>query len=168
MPEDTVYLVFEEDVRWWRPSQDSNSADEYERETKTRWMHPKDKPVSLPPPQKGSEDDKGRAKGGGKKGKPAREQSEWHGGVDRGHASVDDGPDWGLKREVADAIRIANFAHRNNLGHIMNMCWVAQGGPWTPTNGTMFMILSKTGAGHMSSAMQSLPPGHIDLEWKMA
>ena len=60
-------MVFEEDFRWWRPSQDPDSDDEYERETLPPWKHTKDKPVSLPPPQKGSEDDKGGAKGGGKK-----------------------------------------------------------------------------------------------------
>ena len=30
----------------------------------------------------------------------------------------------------------------------------------------MFMMVSKTGAQRLSSAMQSLPPGHIDLKWK--
>ena len=86
--------------------------------------------------------------------------------MERGDATPFEGPNWGLKQEVADAIRIANFAHRHNVGHLMNLCWVAQGPPETPTNGTMFMMVSKTGARHLSSAMQSLPPGHIDLVWK--
>ena len=165
MPEDTLYLVFEEDVRWWRPSQDSNSADEYERETKTRWMHPKDKPVSLPPPQRGSEDAEGAAKGGGKRGHTRRESSEVHAGVQRGHASPDLGAACGLMREVADATRIANFANPGHLGHMMNMCWVAQGSPYMPTNGTMFMIVSKIGARPLSIGMRSMA-GHIDLMWK--
>ena len=165
MPADTLYLVFEEDFRWWRPSEDPDSADEYDRKTKPPWKTLKEKTVSLPPPAKGGKDGKGAGKKGGK-GKTRRAESEWHEGIERGFASPYEGLDWGLKPEVADAIRIANFAHRHGVGHLMNMCWVAQGHPWTPTNGTMFMMVSKTGAGHLSSAMQSLPPGHIDLVWK--
>ena len=67
--------------------------------------------------------------GKGGKGKTRRAQSEWHAGVERGDATPWEGPNWGLKQEVADAIRIANFAHRHDVGHVMNLCWVAQGGP---------------------------------------
>ena len=132
MPADTLYLVFEEDFRWWRPSRDANSDDECERETKRRRKHPKDKPVSLPPPQKGSGDARCSAQGGGQRRHTRQEWSEWHAGVPPGHASPELGVDWGLKREVADAIRIANFAHRHHLGHMMNMSWVAQGRPASP------------------------------------
>ena len=165
MPEDTLYMVFEEDFRWWRPGFDPDEADDYGRKTKPTWKTPKEKPVSLPPPAKGGEEGKGKGKKG-EKGKTPRAQSEWHGGVERGTADPGYGPDWGLRQEVADAIRIANFAHRQGVGHLMNMCWVAQGHQWTPTNGTMLMMVSKTGARALSSAMQSLPPGHIDLVWK--
>ena len=68
MPEDTLYLVFEEDFRWWRPSEDPDSADEYERRSKPPWKTQKEKPVSLPPPAKGGEE----GKGAGKKGETER------------------------------------------------------------------------------------------------
>ena len=67
---------------------------------------------------------------------------------------------------MADSIRIANFAHRQGLGNLMNMCWVAQGRADVPTNGTMFMCLNKRGAYALQSAMADLDSGHIDLVWK--
>ena len=43
MPADTLYLVFEEDFRWWKPSEDPDSADEYDRKTKPPWKTLKEK-----------------------------------------------------------------------------------------------------------------------------
>ena len=68
MPADTLYLVFEEDFRWWPPGEDPDSADEYDRKTKPPWKTRKEKPVRLPPPAKGDKD----VKGAGKKGEKAR------------------------------------------------------------------------------------------------
>ena len=116
LPDDTLFLVFEEDFRWWPEETDPDSADEYDRDTQPPLKKEKGGRMSLPPSSRGTpvEEATGAKGEGGKRKKTPKAFSEWHEGRERGDCGPQFGMNWGLKQEVADAIRIANYAHRKN------------------------------------------------------
>ena len=170
LPDDILFLVMEEDFRWWPDHDDPDSADEYDLLAATVAQTAKARKVR-PPSARGSKPptgDEPTAFSQGGKAPPAKKAtSEWHAGSYRGSLSASRGEDWGLKQEVADTIRICTFAHRKGMGDFMNLCWVGDGKKgWVPHHGAMFMALSKRGAQKVAAAMDSLHAGHIDIVWK--
>ena len=77
-------------------------------------------------------------------------------------------PDHGLKQNVADLVRIANFAHRQNMGGLVWFGWCPpQSGKkvsWL-AKGSHGLMMSKHGAYVVRKAMHAgeIKRGHIDL-----
>ena len=119
LPLDTLFMVFEEDYRFFPDGQDIDNADDYRvrmvkllEERKKKGLQDQE---SLPPPDRERTADWGK---GSEKGK-ARPESRFHATPPRGSSDLKDTVNEGFSSNVADLVRWATFADRMKMGNLM-------------------------------------------------
>ena len=125
LPEDTLFMVFEEDYRFFPKGEDPDGCDDYgERVVKIvqRGFAKAHGFESLPPQSQGSASMLGKSSGKGGKPKP---ESRFHSRSSRGSSDLKDVVNEGFSSNVADLVRWATVAHRLRMG---NLVWVG----WCP------------------------------------
>ena len=158
LPPDALFLVFEEDFRWW--------PDEKE---------PMREALQLPSssaaePTAAAEQNK---KGGGLKPKssakrPDRARGQWWELKPQGRM-LQDGLAAGVPQEVADCVRYSIKAKRAGVGELMWMGYHIKGKRKTHiTSGTHFFMLTKSAGAVMLDAMRrdELERGPVDVTFK--
>jgi len=181
MPEDVLFLLFEEDFRFWPHGEDPDSADDYKarlgevlqkrKRSRSRNKMNKKPLQEDPAPQTGapSSSSSGAYRPGAKgKEKGKNIITEYHYTPLRGSTDVEDLND-GLSSNVADLLRMATKCHRENMGDLIWFGWCSHSNGTAPSwlsKGSTGLMLTKKGAACVSTAMEEgkVPRGHIDLE----
>ena len=190
LPEDTLFMIFEEDFRFFPEGQDPDGADDYSERVMQLIMErgfealkgseslppqsqnsssSKDKQQgseSLPPQSQSKSSSQGKSSGKGSKPKP---ESRFFSTASRESSDLKDEENEGFSSNVADLVRWATVAHRHKMG---NLIWVG----WCPekdktsrlSNGSHLIMVSRTGLSHIAKALhkQEIESGHIDLVLK--
>ena len=177
-PMDTLFLVFEEDYRFWPEGTDPDKADDYKTRLsdqvakKKRSVSPnkiKRKMETQPSDSSGAyrpEHESGayRPEGKGKE-KGKRLATEFHETLPRGR--TDASTDQGYSQNVADLIRMCTMCHRVGKGDIIWFGWNAAktDKPSWVYNGSHGLAITKKGAQSIANAMvhRKVERGHIDL-----
>ena len=182
LPDDTLFMVFEEDYRFFPENEDSDKADDYAaRMVKVvleRGWESLQGSESQPPQTQSSSSSQGKLHGseslppqseppfnvfgpassskGKSKGKgnsKPKPESRFHATASRGSSNLEDEENEGFSSNLADLVRWATVAHRQGMG---NLVWVG----WCPakdkrsrlSNGSHCVMVSKTGLSHMTKA----------------
>ena len=167
--EDTLFIILEEDYRFWPKGEDPDGLDDYE-ERLAKVLAGRARgavgraPADVPAAETGAKGE--RAKG---KSKGLRRAGDFHFTPQRG--STDQScPNHGLKTEVADLIRIATMCHRKGCGDFIWFGWdpSATDRPTWLCKGSHGIMMSKRGAYRLGCAMNAnhIERGHIDLVLK--
>ena len=123
LPRDTLYLVFEEDYRFFPEGEDIDSADDYNKRLLRvivgRGLAALTGPESPPPQDPSSSSTRGKSAG---KGKP-KPESRFHGTASRGSSDPSDEINEGFSSNLADLVRWATVAHRNKMGNLIWVGW---------------------------------------------
>ena len=145
LPRDTLYLVFEEDYRFFPEGEDIDGCDDYStrllRVIVDRGLKAMTGPESPPPQDATSSSTAGKCAG---KGKP-KPESRFHGTATRGSSDPSDEINEGFSSNVADLVRWATVAHRNKVGNFMWFGWNHKKKPSELGWGTHGLMLSKDG-----------------------
>lgn len=172
LPEDTLFMILEEDFRFWPPYQDG--VEEYER----RAAHAVKLGPQVPEgrgwdqhPRYLEPTAEGRGHEGKGKGWTPPVATSYHKRIPKAEVGPEQGPDWGLQQEVADMIRLATFCHRQKRGQII---WASYNCfDWSGEKvgfGSQFMMLGKQGARDIAHAIMNEPTAiqanHVDLFFK--
>ena len=170
LPLDTLFMVFEEDYRFFPEGQDPDGCDDYgERVVKMvvdRGFAALSGSESPPPQSSSSSPSRGKSSGKGGKPKP---ESRFHSTSSRGSSDLKDEVNEGFSSNLSDLVRWATVAHRHKVG---NLIWVG----WCPApqkatqlgKGSHLIMLSQEGAIHMAEAFADgeIERGHIDFVLK--
>ena len=123
---DTLFMVFEEDFRFFPEGKDPYGCDDYGKrvtEMITDGVLATVPGSESPPPQsQGAASMLGKSSGKGGKPKP---ESRFHSTASRGSSDLFDHVNEGFSSNVADLVRWATVAHRHGMG---NLVWVG----WCP------------------------------------
>ena len=168
-PDDTLFMVFEEDYRFWPIGEDPNGYDDYpERLKKILEREEAPKSGAYRPDKITFDAAASGAKGEQAKGisKGYRVAGQYHFTPNRQATTYEE--DEGLCQEVADLIRIATLCHRNSMGEIIWFGWEPKSDGKRPTwlwKASHGLMLTKKGAHHIEVAMQTdqLERNHFDL-----
>ena len=181
LPADVLFILFEEDFRFWPHGEDPDCADDYKarlsqvlqkrKRSRSRNKLNKKQDTEDTAPQTGSAgssstgayrpDAKGKQKG-------KNIITEFHCIPTRGStemAALDDG----LSGNVADLLRMATKCHRENMGDLIWFGWCSHdngtAASWLSKGSTGIMI-NRRGAQTVAQAMEEnkIQRGHIDLE----
>ena len=132
LPPDTLYMVFEEDYRFFPPGEDPDGADTYgQRVIKMMSKRAEAAQSSESPPPQTSESLPPQGKSSGK-GKP-KPESRFHASASRGSSDLADDENEGFSSNLADLVRHATVAHRLGWGNLIWVGWV-QGGKNPPAS----------------------------------
>ena len=168
-PDDTLFMIFEEDYRFWPVGEDPDHCDDYEERLRQLMKKAKNKSGAYRPDDEGFEDPatagaKGEAANGRAKG--FRQSGDFH-YTDQRAPTIPQDENEGLKQEVADLIRIATLCDRHKCGDIIWFGWECHAGekPTWLWKGSHGIMLSKRGAAKIEVAMRSeaIERDHIDL-----
>ena len=167
LPLDTLFMVFEEDFRFFPEGKDPDSADDYgERLVKVvvdigfaALQGSESPPPQSPSPSEG--------KSSGKGGKP-KPESRFHTTASRGSSDLKDEVNEGFSSNLADLVRWATVAHRHQVGNLVWVGWCPASKPSQLGKGSHLIMLSKEGFVKLSEAFarDEIERGHIDLVLK--
>ena len=168
-PDDTLFMIFEEDYRFWPVGEDPDQCDDYAERLRKLMKASRNKSGAYRPDDEGFEDPAAAgAKGEAAKGraKGFRQSGDLH-FTDQRAPTIPREQNEGLKQEVADLIRIATMCNRRRCGDIIWFGWECHAGdkPTWLWKGSHGIMLSKRGAHHIECAMRSgaIARDHIDL-----
>ena len=169
-PDDTLFMIFEEDYRFWPIGEDPDHCDDYHDRLEDVLKRGRAKTSGAYRPDQYEDDPAASgAKGEAAKGKAKgfRVAGKWHYTPQRGSTDLDENNE-GLNEEVADLIRIATLCHRNKMGDIIWFGWECHGTGNKPTwlwKGSHGLMLTKRGAHHIEVGMRTgqIERDHIDL-----
>ena len=168
-PDDTLFMLFEEDYRFWPIGEDPDGVDDYPERLKKAMKRQQDTKAGAYRPDTWTDGPAaGGAKGEAAKGraKGIRVAGEFHYVPMRQSTTTE--VDGGLRQEVADLIRIATFCNRNRMGDIIWFGWNPNKNGKKKTwlwNGSHGLMLTKLGAHHIEIGMNTnaIEREHIDL-----
>ena len=157
LPADTLFLVFEEDFRFWPDDQEP-----------TAWaMEVGDdaaEPTAAAEPSSSS-----CAAAAKKKSRPPRAKGYWWEIKEQGRKSDDVIPGPGVPPEVADCVRYSILAERHHAGDLMWMGYQCLGKRKTMIfSGTAFLMVTQFAASILEKAMRrdECERDHIDRSFK--
>ena len=180
MPEDTLWLILEEDFRFWPQGEDTDGSDDYKvrmkevmkrrKRSRSRNKIPKGRGSvahELPAETAASSSHDGayRPSDVNGKGKTNNVVTQHHYTPVRGRTDQDV-PNDGMSSNVADIIRMATMCHRQKMGDLIWYGWASQTAlPSWLSHGSTAIGLTKKGAREISAAMDEgrVERGHIDL-----
>ena len=168
LPDDTLFMVFEEDYRFFPEGQDPDGCDDYGKRV-AKILDPgfatAQESESLPPQSQGAASKLGKSSGKGGKPKPG---SRFHSTSSRGSSDLNDVVNEGFSSNVADLVRWATVAHRHRMGNFVWVGWCPTRKPSQLVKGSHLIMLSKEGFAHMGQAMthDEIKRGHLDLVFK--
>ena len=168
-PIDTLFMVFEEDYRFFPIGKDPDNADSYQarkgRLLQTRGDKGSGK-LSLPPA--------GQSQGKADHSLPpaskgsTKAYSRFHEAKARGSSDLQC-DNHGCSENVADLVRMATFASRQRMGDLIWVGYVPEKKrPSRLSNGSHLIMLSKFGLTRLGEAIRegSFARGHVDLSLK--
>ena len=176
-PEDTLFLVFEYDYRFWPIGEDPDGADDYSTRLETMLAKRK---RSVSPKKINMKADTASRKSGQASSSSSGAYRPEAKGKEKGKAivtqhhytpvrgsTIPEHPNEGLSTNVADLLRIATFCSRQSMGEIIWFGWCAPA-KTKPTwlwKGSHGIMLTKRGAAHIMLAIADgrVQRGHIDL-----
>ena len=119
LPLDTLFMVFEEDYRFFPDGEDIDGCDDYsvrlERMLEQRKDAASHVQTSLPPLDTGLTEGQSSGKGFGK----VKPESRFHATMSRGSSDLTDEVNEGFSSNLADLVRWATVAHRHKMGHLI-------------------------------------------------
>ena len=124
LPLDTLFMVFEEDYRFFPEGEDPDHCDDYDRRLLKTVIDRALQRSESPPPQSETPESPPPRSFGGKGGKP-KPESRFFSTSSRGSSDLRDEVNEGFRSNVADLVRWATVAHRHRMG---NLVWVG----WCP------------------------------------
>ena len=167
LPEDTLFWIIEEDYRFWPPGQDRDKADNYEEEwgemVESRTASQK-AGSSLPPSHSSSVKDEVEPTATPEKRRASRVATEYHEAPTKGN-SIEDDPNNGFSRDVADVMRIATFAHRKKVGDFIWLTFAHRQKATRIGHGSACVLLTKFAFDKIAVACHSeeIERGPVDL-----
>ena len=168
LPLDTLFMVFEEDYRFFADGEDPDGADDYllrvEDLLKSRRSKASAPKESLPPPAAGEPTASGKSKGSGK----VKPESRFWSTAARGSSNLKDTESEGFAENVSDLVRWATHAHRQKMGDLVWVGWCPVKKPSHMGHGAHCIMLSKAGFIKVSEGFTSgaIARGHIDISLK--
>ena len=182
-PADTLFLLFEEDYRFWPQGEDPDGADDYKarlstlQEERKRSRSPnkmKRRPQEALEPTAQTEGQASSSSSGAYR--PDAKGAEKGKKIVTGHhytpargSTVAGDLNDGLSPNVADLLRMATFCTRKEMGEVIWFGWCCADNnykPAWPVMGSHGLMMTKKGAMELRMAMVSgkIKRGHIDLE----
>ena len=168
-PGDTLFIVMEEDYRFWPAGEDPQGCDNYHERLQQLLQEEDDMRRSgayRPDEEDFSVEAGGEGEHAKGRGRGIRLAGKYHHTPVRASTTLSD-PNHGLQQEVADLIRMATFASRQNQGEIIWFGWDGsnqQARSW-PTKGSHGLMVTQHGANTIKVGMRDnrIYRDHIDL-----
>ena len=117
LPADTLFMVFEEDYRFFPEELDPDGCDDYGKRV-VKMLSDRafaaQQQFESPPHERPSASSSG-GKSSGKGGKP-KPESRFHSTASRGSSNLQDDVNEGFSSNLADLVRWATVAHRHKMG----------------------------------------------------
>ena len=166
LPLDCLFMIFEEDFRFWPVNQDPDLID-YDKRVMSLLKFRKERASSsnqgsLPPLEEDTPLPPWRST---KRRGQEKPEGRFFSSATRG-SSEPTAKDEGYTENVADLVRWATVAHREGCGNLVWIGWVPHKKPSHMHHGGHCLLLSKDGMVKVAEAMGNggIAKGHIDLK----
>ena len=127
LPDDTLFMIFEEDFRFYPSGEDPDEADGYGERVISlvvrRGFSALSGVESLPPRSDSRSRSPRRKEFGGKGQGKRKPESRFHHTSSRGSSDRDDRTCEGFSSNLADLVRDGTIAHRKRMGNITWVGW---------------------------------------------